>query len=400
MNATGLHNKTDHTNTALIGSLVVNNNNIVGNGFGLQNDETTTVNAQQDWWGAADGPGPVGPGSGDKVSSNVDFSNFLTSAATCASKVDQQITFGALANKTFGDADFTVSATASSGLPVSFTASGQCTVSGNLVHLTGAGSCTITASQDGNSNYNPAPDVMQSFTVAKASTATAVSSSANPSTSGQNVTFTATVTSSAGVPTGTVQFVIDGSNFGGPVTLSNGTAQTSTSSLTAAGSPHSVSATYSGDSNFLGSSGSLAGGQTVSAPTPTPYANTYAYANTYTYTYTYAGTYSYSHSHSYANTYSHAGTYSYSHSYIHANTYSHAGTYSYSHPCTYTYANTYSHAGTYSYSPPLHLHLHLHLRQHLRQHLLPRRHLQLLPPLHLPLRQHRPRRSTSRPGCG
>src|SRR5581483_11728330 len=83
-------------------------------------------------------------------------------------KANQSITFGALAGKTFGNADFNVSATASSGLSVSFGASGNCTVSGNTVHLTGAGSCTITASQAGNSNYNAATDVPQTFSIAKA----------------------------------------------------------------------------------------------------------------------------------------------------------------------------------------------------------------------------------------
>src|SRR5207253_6045322 len=86
-------------------------------------------------------------------------------------KVNQTITFGPLANKTFGDPDFPVSATASSGLPVSFSASGQCTVtspSPGTVHITGAGSCTITASQAGNGTYNSAPDVPQSFSIAKA----------------------------------------------------------------------------------------------------------------------------------------------------------------------------------------------------------------------------------------
>src|SRR5205085_76453 len=121
-------------------------------------------------------------------------------------KATQTITFGALSNKTFGDPDFTVSATASSGLAVSFSASGQCTVSGNTVHLTGAGSCTITASQAGDSNYNAATNVPQTFSIAKAATTTTVTSSANPSDSGQSVTFTATVAGPAGTgtPTGTV----------------------------------------------------------------------------------------------------------------------------------------------------------------------------------------------------
>ena len=81
----------------------------------------------------------------------------------------QVITFGLLPYKTFGEPDFVVSASASSGLPMSFVASGKCTVSGATVHLTGAGSCTITASQPGNASYNPAPDVSQSFAIAKAS---------------------------------------------------------------------------------------------------------------------------------------------------------------------------------------------------------------------------------------
>jgi len=65
----------------------------------------------------------------------------------------------ALADKAYGNADFTVGATASSGLAVSFAASGNCTVLGTTVHLTGNGSCTITASQAGNANYTAAAAV-------------------------------------------------------------------------------------------------------------------------------------------------------------------------------------------------------------------------------------------------
>ncbi len=87
-----------------------------------------------------------------------------TQSVTIA-KASQTITFGALANKTAGDPDFTVSATASSTLTVSFTASGQCTISGNTVHLTGSGSCTITAAQAGDANYNAATNVPQTFSI-------------------------------------------------------------------------------------------------------------------------------------------------------------------------------------------------------------------------------------------
>jgi hypothetical protein len=87
------------------------------------------------------------------------------SEAVTAQKASQTITFGPLGDKTFGDPDFTVAATASSGLAVSFAASGQCTVSGATVHLTAPGSCTITASQGGDANYNAAPDVPQTFQI-------------------------------------------------------------------------------------------------------------------------------------------------------------------------------------------------------------------------------------------
>ena len=87
------------------------------------------------------------------------------------SKADQTISFDALADKTYGDDDFDLLATGGgSGNSVTFTASGKCSVvSGPKAHLTGAGSCSITASQAGNDNYNAAPDVLRSFSIAKAS---------------------------------------------------------------------------------------------------------------------------------------------------------------------------------------------------------------------------------------
>src|SRR5262249_16900726 len=111
-------------------------------------------------------------------------------------------------------------------------------------------------------------------TITPASTTTAVVSSSNPSVSGQSVTFTATVVdisaSSIAQPTGAVQFVVDGVNFGAPVALvgasstsSNATSQ-STSTLTIAGSPHSVMALYvNADGNFTNSNAALGGGQVV-----------------------------------------------------------------------------------------------------------------------------------------
>src|SRR6185369_842549 len=82
-------------------------------------------------------------------------------------KAEQSITFNSPGNKTFGEADFGISATASSGLAVSLSVAGQCSISAGLAHLAGAGTCTVTASQSGDSNYNAAPDVQRSFQIDK-----------------------------------------------------------------------------------------------------------------------------------------------------------------------------------------------------------------------------------------
>lgn len=84
---------------------------------------------------------------------------------TVTAKQDQTISFAPLPDKVLGEPPFAVTATASSGLPVSFAASGSCSVSGNTVSLSGTGVCTITAMQDGNDSFNPAPSVLQSFNV-------------------------------------------------------------------------------------------------------------------------------------------------------------------------------------------------------------------------------------------
>jgi len=78
----------------------------------------------------------------------------------------QTITFGALPDHTVSDAPFTVSASASSGLAVTFSVlSGPATISGDTVTIHGTGTVTIMANQGGNSNYASAPGVTQSFQV-------------------------------------------------------------------------------------------------------------------------------------------------------------------------------------------------------------------------------------------
>ncbi|HEX8097689.1 MAG TPA: choice-of-anchor Q domain-containing protein, partial [Pyrinomonadaceae bacterium] len=119
-----------------------------------------------------------------------------------------------------------------------------------------AGGYNVTASVQGLTT-TPA----FSLTNTQASTTTTVTSSVNPSDFGQSVTFTATVNSAAGTPTGTVQFKDNGNNLGSPATLNGGVATFTTSSLSVGS--HNITADYNGDGNFTTSSGTLSGGQTV-----------------------------------------------------------------------------------------------------------------------------------------
>ena len=72
--------------------------------------------------------------------------------------------------KTYGDSPFTLTATASSYLAVTYVSSNSAvaTVSGRTVTITGAGTCTITASQAGDYNYGAAADVARTLKVNKA----------------------------------------------------------------------------------------------------------------------------------------------------------------------------------------------------------------------------------------
>lgn len=135
----------------------------------------------------------------------------------------------------------------------------------------------IGGSSSNTEHHDASVDFSWGFTsaVSATTTTTTVQADHNPSTYGQPVTFTTTITSSnsaSAVPSGTVQFVIDGSNYGNPVPLNNGKAKIVDGALPVSGSPHTVTAVYSGDSIFAGSTGSLPNGQTVqpvSVPTIT-----------------------------------------------------------------------------------------------------------------------------------
>jgi len=148
----------------------------------------------------------------------------------------QSITFGALAGKTYGTAPFSVSATASSTLPVSFSIfSGPATISGTTVTITGTGTVVVRASQAGNANYSAAADVDQSFVVAQAMQSITFGALAGKTYG--NAPFTVSATASSTLP---VSFSI----FSGPATISGTTV-----TITGAGTVV-VRASQAGDANY------------------------------------------------------------------------------------------------------------------------------------------------------
>ncbi len=130
----------------------------------------------------------------------------------------------------------------------------------------GIGSHALTASFVGTGGFADSTSAAVTETVNRAATTVALGSSLNPAVTGQAVTFTATVAAVApggGTPTGTVTFK-DGNVVLGTVAVGTGGTATFTTSFAAAGG-HVITAVYSGDVNFVGSSQAFT--EQVNAPT-------------------------------------------------------------------------------------------------------------------------------------
>jgi hypothetical protein len=127
---------------------------IVGNNVTLIGAGNTTITASQ-------------PGNGDYNAAN------SVSQVFTVAKNTQAITFAALPQKTFGDAEFELVATSTTGLPIVFTSSNENIVRiiGNRATILAAGVVTISANQLGNNNFEAAATVNQPLTVAKATQA-------------------------------------------------------------------------------------------------------------------------------------------------------------------------------------------------------------------------------------
>ncbi len=218
---------------------------------------TSAPNLGTDFSGAARGDGgkTIGAlqsggsgGGGGKTASSVAL-NVSPNPATSGQSVTMTATVSSsgatpTGTVTFLDGSTTLTtATLSSGVATFSTSS--LSVGTHNITASYGGSSTIAAST------SAAASLVVNTTSSKAASTTALSLSANPITVGSSVRFTATVTGSGTTPTGTVQFASDGAIVGS-ASLSLGAAAFSISSL-AAGT-HNITASYSGDGNYLASS--------------------------------------------------------------------------------------------------------------------------------------------------
>jgi hypothetical protein len=181
---------------------------------------------------------------------STDYSTTTATVQLAVNTIPQTINFTSPSLLTYGSALITLTATGgASGNPIIFSIiSGPGSITGSTLTINGTGSVVVAANQTGNASYAAASQVTQSIVVDPALTAIAVASSASTVLAQNAVTLTATVSSPAGIPTGTVNF-LDGTTPLGPGTLSGGVVTLTTTSL--AVGTHSISAVYSGGTNFV-----------------------------------------------------------------------------------------------------------------------------------------------------
>jgi len=121
---------------------------------------------------------------------------------------------------------------------------------------------SITAAYSGNNAFDPSTSPVLTQTVDGAppspvATSVVIASTINPSNQGQTVTFTATVTASKGIPSGTVNF-LDGATVIGTGTLNaQGVATFQTSTLAVPPTTHSITAAYTGSTTYSASTSSV-----------------------------------------------------------------------------------------------------------------------------------------------
>ena len=179
-------------------------------------------------------------------------SKFATATPVEASFVtanEQTISFSvaSIGTQTFGDAplDLATMATASSVLAVSFssTTTSICTVTDTSVTYIGAGKCRVVASQEGDTNFDPAPNIAREITVSKGTQSTLTVSSTT-GTYGTELRLT----TSGGSGTGMVSYAIDTNSVSATAT---GCSITSDGVVSTSAGTCAVIATKADDVNYL-----------------------------------------------------------------------------------------------------------------------------------------------------
>jgi len=142
----------------------------------------------------------------------------------------QSISFGSLSAATYGNSPITLSATATSALPVSFSSSNTsiAQVSGTTLTILGAGTVTITASQSGDATYNAALSVPNSLVI---NPATLTIPGAVVSSKVYDGTNTAVITGNLSGILNSDNVTLSGSGTFADVNVANGIAVTSASTL-------------------------------------------------------------------------------------------------------------------------------------------------------------------------
>jgi uncharacterized repeat protein (TIGR03803 family) len=168
------------------------------------------------------------------------------------SKYSQAVTFTAVVSSSAGvppDGETVMFANGATVLGTAALSSGSANFT---VSVLPAGTAAVTAAYGGDLNFAASTSNTVKQVVNTAATTTTLTSSPNPSTYGQAVTFTATVASSAGAPPDgeTVMFK-NGATVLGTAALSRGSASLTTSALPVGTT--AITAVYGGDLNFVGS---------------------------------------------------------------------------------------------------------------------------------------------------
>ena len=155
-------------------------------------------------------------------------------------RLTQVLNFSLPAKLNGGATPYSLTATATSGLPVLYTVSTPtiCAISNGMLTMLATGTCTIVASQPGNTSYVAASSVQQSTVLSKTKTTTRLTASTTTPRVDQSVILTATVSAAAGESTAgqTVRFYGRASQFtsvtfeiGTAITDANGVATLTTS---------------------------------------------------------------------------------------------------------------------------------------------------------------------------